>query len=150
MRLPHNSLVLVADGRKMLLLRNEGQADDPALTVEYGLEQPNPADHEQKSDARGQRPAVGSPGQASAGETDYHQRTEDEFARSVAGYINALALQNDLAPLIVIAPAGTLGELRKHYHREAAACIRAEIGREMTGYSVEAITDMLVAHEEVA
>lgn len=149
MRLPHDCLVLVADGRKMLLLRNDGQADNPALTVVYGLERPNPADQDQKTDARGQRPTVGSPGQDSMDEADYHKRTEDLFARSVAEHINGLALRNELPPLIVVAPPGTLGALRKYYHQEAAACIRAEISREMTGAPVETITDMLKDHEEV-
>jgi cell division protein FtsL len=34
MRVPHNALVLVADGRKMLLLKNEGDAEHLNLQVE--------------------------------------------------------------------------------------------------------------------
>ncbi|HZV19780.1 MAG TPA: host attachment family protein [Sphingobium sp.] len=150
MRLPHDCLILVADGRKMLLLRNQGTSDDPSLAVDYGLEQPNPADRAQKSDARGQRPSVGSPGQASAGEADYHQQAEDDFARDAAAYLNALALRNALTRLIVIAPPRTLGELRRHYHRAVTARLVTEIAKTMTGHPIDAIAKFLVAHEEVA
>ena len=149
MRLPHDCLILVADGRKMLLLRNEGTSDDPSLVVDYGLEQPNPADRDQKSDARDQRPTVGSPGQASTGEVDYHRQAEDDFAREAATYLNALALRNALTRLIVIAPPRTLGELRRHYHREVSARLVVEIAKTMTGQPTNAIARFLVAQEEV-
>ena len=53
MQVPHNTFVLVADGRKMLFLRNEGDADHPDLKVELAEEHPNPADRDQKTDAAG-------------------------------------------------------------------------------------------------
>jgi len=148
MRLPRNSLVLVADGRKMLLMRNNGMADDLNLTVEYGEEQPNPADQEQKTDARGQKPAGGTPGQASTEEADYHQLTEDRFAARIAQHLNAMALRNALDPIIVIASGKTLGELRRHYHKEVQAKIIAEIDKVMTGYSTDRIAQMLMGQEE--
>ena len=43
MDLPHKSVVMVADGRKMLFLRNEGDAAFPNLVVEEAVEQENPA-----------------------------------------------------------------------------------------------------------
>lgn len=150
MRLPHNCLILVADGRKMLLLRNIGMADDPQLTVDYAEEQPNPADSDQKSDASGQRPTIGSPGQASTGETDYHQQTEDDFARRVADHLNGLALRNELDPLVVVASGKTLGQLRRHYHKETQARIIAEVDRVMTGYATDRIARMLADLDGVA
>lgn len=53
MNLVHNALVAVADGQKMLFFRNQGDAQHPHLVVEYGEEQKNPADRDQKSDAQG-------------------------------------------------------------------------------------------------
>ena len=42
MNLPNNTLVLVADGRKMLFLRNHGDAAQIDLRVEAHPEQNNP------------------------------------------------------------------------------------------------------------
>ncbi len=44
MQVPHNAFVVVADGRKMLFLRNEGDAEFPNLKVEKKAVHPNPKD----------------------------------------------------------------------------------------------------------
>lgn len=53
MLVPHNTLVVVADGRKLLFLRNEGDGDRPALAVERKDMLENPKDSDQKTDAAG-------------------------------------------------------------------------------------------------
>ena len=53
MQVPHNSVVLVADGRKSLFFRNEGDAEFPNLAVEEKEVHDNPAHHEQASDTAG-------------------------------------------------------------------------------------------------
>jgi protein required for attachment to host cells len=85
MQLPHNAAVLVADGRKLLFLRNEGDDTYPNLVVEQAEEHLNPADHDQKSDSPGRASSasVGS-GQAVLDEPDYHQIEEDCFAAEAA------------------------------------------------------------------
>ena len=143
MRLPTNSLVLVADGRKMLLLRQTGTPNAPELTLIHGEDQPNPADHDQKTDAAGRMPQGGTPGQSSTSETDFHQQTEDVFARSVAEHLNAMALQNELGDLVVVAAPRTLGQLRKHFNKQVEDKIVGEIGKVMTGYSTDRIAAML-------
>lgn len=144
MLVPTNTLVLVADGKKMLVLRNTGLATDIDLSVEYGEEQPNPPDREQKTDLRGRMPQQGNPGQASVGETDYHQQAEERFAAHIAGWLNERALRNALDPVVVVAAPGTLGALRPHLHKTAKDRIVAEIGKDMTGHPTEGIAKMLV------
>src|SRR3954465_6550316 len=51
MQLPHNSFVVVADGKKMLFFRNEGDGDYPRLEVERKRETADAADRDQKTDA---------------------------------------------------------------------------------------------------
>jgi len=143
MLLPTNMFILVADGRKMLLLRNSGTADAPQLTVEYGEKQPNPPDHVQKTDLSGRRPATGTQGQASVTEADYHQQTEDRFAIRAAEELNGRALRHEYDALIVVAPPRTLGELRSHYHKTVRDRLVAEIAKDLTGYSTDRIVQML-------
>jgi len=150
MRLPHNCLILVADGRKMLLLRNRGMADAPDLVVEYGEEQPNPSDADQKTDLAGRRPAIGTPGQASVSEPDYHQLTEDRFTARIADRLNVLALGNDLSPLVLIAAPRVLGVIRPLLHRQVRARIIAEIEKVLTGHPTERIAQMLVDEQQPA
>src|SRR5688572_30304805 len=47
MRMPNNSVVLVADGRKSLFFRNEGDAEFPNLSIERKDVHENPDHHEQ-------------------------------------------------------------------------------------------------------
>ena len=44
MQVPHRSFVVVADGKKMLFFRNEGDSEYPKLEMERKREQSNPAD----------------------------------------------------------------------------------------------------------
>jgi len=149
MRIPHDSYVLVADGAKMLFFRNEGDADNPNLTVLAAEQQPDPADRDIKSDAAGQKP--GSPGMggaSSAGEADFHRQAEDRFAAEAADRINRAALANEFEKLIIVAPPRTLGELRKHYHKQVEGRIAAEIAKDLTGHPVDRIEAVLQNYQE--
>jgi protein required for attachment to host cells len=149
MRIPHDSYVLVADGAKMLFFRNEGDADNPNLTVLAAEQQEDLADRDIKTAPAGQKP--GSPGMggaSSAGEADFHRQAEDRFAAEAADRINRAALANEFEKLIIVAPPKTLGELRKHYHKQAEARIAAEIAKDLTGHPVDRIEAVLRNYEE--
>jgi protein required for attachment to host cells len=147
MLLPHNTLVLVADGRKMLFLRNHGRDEHIDLRLESHREQDNAANREQATDAPG-RGSGGVGNRSSAmGETDFHQIEEDRFAAEAADLLRVKALSGDFQALVVIAPPRTLGELRKHYHKEVASRIVDEFHKDLTGCSIEEIEAALVRME---
>jgi protein required for attachment to host cells len=139
MKLPHNAAVLVADGRKMLFLRNVGDNAYPNLVVERAEEHPNPPDREQKTDLAGRAASPGGIGQSTMGEVDFHELEEKRFAAEAAGLLRQMALSNDFESLIVIAPARTLGELRKHYHSEVTARLIGELGKDLTRHPISDI-----------
>jgi protein required for attachment to host cells len=168
MLVPNNAVVLVADGRKMLFLRNEGDAAAPNLKVEHAEERPNPANRDQKTDAAGGAsstqtgpgaPAVAqngsmhargggaqfAPARGTFEETDFHQQEEDRFAADTAALLKKRALTNDYETLIIIAPPRTLGELRKHYHKEVSSRLAGELGKDLTGHSIPDIEKALAA-----
>ena len=132
MNLPNNTLVLVADGRKMLFLRNHGNAAQIDLRVEAHREQDNPPSHDQGSDAPGRSFASIGSRRSAMEETDFHQIAEDRFAAEAADLLRERALGGDFETLVVVAPPRTLGELRKHYHKEVASRIVDEISKDLT------------------
>lgn len=168
MRVPHNAFVVVADGRKMLLLRNEGDSEHINLQVERKEIHESPKDSDQKTDAAGRAsstqfgtnaPPVAqggsmyakgggggqfAPSRGSMAEPDYHQLEEDRFAAEVADMLKRQTLSNSVEGLIVAAPPRTLGELRKHYHKAVQACLLAEIGKDLTGHTVPQIEEALL------
>jgi protein required for attachment to host cells len=168
MRVPHNAVVVVADGRKMLFLRNQGDAQAPNLQVEHAEERVNPADRDQKSDAAGAAsstqsgpgaPAVAqngsmhargggagfAPSRGSFEEVDFHQQEEDRFAADTAALLKKRAMSNDYEALIIIAPPRTLGELRKHYHKEVSDRLTGELAKDLTGHTIPDIEKALIA-----
>ena len=145
MRVPHNSFVLVADGKKLLFLRNEGDGDYPKLEVEAKEEQENPPTRDQKSDEAGRVFASAGPGHSAYAETDFHQLEEDRFAADAAEMLKDRALRNEFESLIVVAPPRTLGELRKHYHKEVQKRLAGEIAKDLTGHPVAEIEKILLA-----
>ncbi len=139
MHLPHNSVVLVADGRKMLFLRNEGDAEFPNLVVEKAQEQDNPATRDQATDSAGRASSPQGGVQSSVEPTDFHQIEEDRFAADAADFLKTGALKNKYDSLIVIAPPKTLGELRKHYHKEVTSRLKGELDKDLTGHPIKDI-----------
>ncbi len=144
MHLPHNSVVLVADGRKMLFLRNEGDAEFPNLVVEKAQEQDNPATRDQATDSAGRASSPQGGVQSSVEPTDFHQIEEDRFAADAADFLKTGALKNRYDSLIVIAPPKTLGELRKHYHKEVTSRLKGELDKDLTGHPIKDIEKALM------
>ncbi|MDT9597829.1 host attachment family protein [Sphingosinicella rhizophila] len=145
MHIPNKAFVVVADGEKMLFFRNEGDGEYPRLAVERKREQDNPADRNQKTDAPGRAFDSSSSGRSAYEETDFHQLEEDRFAAETADLLKQRALRNDYDRLIVVAPPRTLGELRKHYHKEVEKRLAGEIAKDLTGHPVEEIERILMA-----
>lgn len=139
MQVPYNGVVLVADGEKMLFFRNAGDDEFLNLTVEEKEVQDNPATRDQKTDEAGRAFASVGPGRTAYEETDFHQLEEDRFAAGAADMLKKRALAGEFDSLIVVAPPRTLGELRKHYHKEVQKRLVGEIAKELTGHPVAEI-----------
>lgn len=145
MNVPHEAHVLVADGRKLLLLRNAGDATHPNLEVIRKREQENPPTREQGTDQPGRAFSSNGSGRNAYEQTDFHEIEEQRFAAEVADMLKRRALANDFDKLIVVAPPSTLGELRKHYHKEVQQRIAGELAKDLTGHPIDEIERLLIA-----
>lgn len=151
MQVPHNAYVMVADGRKLLFFRNDGDAANLNLQVEHAEEQSNPSDLDQKTDLAGRASSTRggnfAAGGGTMGEVDFHQLEEDRFAADAAEMLKKRALANEYEKLIIVAPPRTLGELRKHYHKEVESRLLGEIDKDLTGHPVDQIEQALLRAE---
>ena len=145
MHIPHDGFVLVADGKKSLFFRNEGDGDFPNLIVERKDGHADLKDREIKSDEPGRAFASVGGGRSAYEEADFHQLEEDRFAARTAGMLNERALRGDYEALVVVAPARTLGELRKHYHKEVEKRLVAEVPKDLVNVPVAEIEKVLKA-----
>ncbi|AMK18605.1 MULTISPECIES: host attachment family protein [Sphingobium] len=139
MWIDHGAMVLVADGRKMLVFRNKGDRTNPNLEAETVKVQDNPYDRDQASDAPGRAfNSVGSRRSAME-QTDFHELEETRFAAEAADLLKRGALSNDYEKLIVVAPPTALGEMRKRYHKEVQSRLVGEIAKDLANHPVPEI-----------
>jgi protein required for attachment to host cells len=144
MALPHDALVLVADGRKYLFLRNHGDGVRIDLRTEAHEERDLRKDREIKTDAPGLTGQSFGYGRSTMDEADFHEQEKERWAKELAELLNRRALNGDYGALAVVAPPRTLGALRKHFHKEVERRLVAEIDKEMTDRPVDQIEALLV------
>ena len=112
---------MVADGRKVLFFRNDGDAQNLNLVVERKRVQDNPDNIDQRTDAPGRSFSSVGAGRSAYEETDFHQLEEDRFAAETAdllkkrapslGYVFTGALEGLFAALV--SPADDLAAWEK-------------------------------------
>ena len=147
MHIPHDSFVLVTDGRKRLFFRNAGDSQYPKLeTVDAAIDA-NPADRVQKTDSPGRTfsSSQGGAGRSAYQEPDYHDLAEADFAAETADMLRQRALANALGSLIVVADPRTLGNLRDHCHPEVRRRIAGEIAKDLVKHPVTEIERIILA-----
>lgn len=127
MQLPKGSTVAVADGKKLNLYRNTGDEAHPALEA---LPVANSETDNKSSGTRRQ---------SSSANPDHGQLEEDSFAAGTAELLNRQVLEGAISGLIIIAAPKTLGELRKHYHKNLSAVLVGEIPKDLTSHSLKDI-----------
>jgi protein required for attachment to host cells len=144
MAIPHGALVLVADGKKTLFLRNHGDTGMIDLRTEARGERADPMDRDIKTDAPGaQSPSAGF-GRDTMEETDFHQQGEDRWIRDAAEEVNRRALTNNFDALVVVVPPKALGQFRKKLHKEAERRLILTVNKEMTDRPIPDIEELLV------
>ena len=125
MKLSNGALVAVVDGEKLALFKNTNASDIKLTPLE------TPAIADRVSGSAGRRSNEANP--------DNDTQAEDGHAMSVALALNNWALKNKFDKLVVIAAPKTMGELRKHWHKEVEERLLGEITKTLTGATTEDI-----------
>ena len=150
MPLPHNALVLVADGRKMLFFRNHGDENQIDLRTEaHDARKLQRKDREIKTDAPGTVKQSFGYGHSTYEEPDFQQQEEDRWIKDAADELKARVLRNDFDALAIVAPPKALGVLKKCLHKEVERRIVCTVDKEMTGRPIPDIEALLVGETQV-
>ena len=132
MQYPHGTTIAVTDGQKLRVFRNTGNE----LTLKL-MELPKPDVHAHSHGATRAHHTSG------ANESEWHL-TEDSFAAATAAWLNAQVLGGQIDNLYIVAPARTLGELRRHYHHKLVAKLLGELGKEHTHDTLDFLQEALL------
>lgn len=128
-KIPTGTWILVADGEEARLFRNAG-SDYSVSLVQAEVFKSSDMPHEGPS---GHRPP----------ESDAQSTGEATFARQLAKRLNAEALVNAYAHLVLMADPQTLGQIRPQLHKETERRILGEIAKTFTHAPLQAIQDAL-------
>lgn len=142
--IPHGARVLVADGKKALLLRNTGTAFQLMLEVEQVIEaNANPLSHEQGTDRPG-RTWTGSH-RSSVDQTDFHDLEEERFSVAVAERLETICMDQDIRKLVIVAPPKSLAGLRRAMSETLSKRVIAEHDKDLVNLPIEEIQKHLVS-----
>ncbi len=127
--------VLVADGGRARVLANDGPGRGlkPALNYEFAAIHPLARDI--VSDRQGRqadRVAGGGGGRhAMESRTAPQRQLEQDFARTLARFLDKEAMKKRYQRLVLVAPPRTLGDLRAELPRHARAAVTAELDKDL-------------------
>ncbi|MBW8754329.1 MAG: host attachment protein [Sphingomonadales bacterium] len=121
MKLPAQTHVAVVDGERFLLMRNCGTTADPTLEV---IAQPSVPETNKSAGQHEHESAHRRGGEP-------HDRAA--HAAGVADWLNHEVLTHRIESLLVVADPTTLGEMRRHYHKQTEAALLGELDKQLTG-----------------
>lgn len=125
MQLPHGTHVAVADGKRFVLFRNDG---DDALLNLVDAASPEVSD----TNRSGASPEV-------------RDLDERGHAAGVAALLNQRVLTNQIEKLLVVADPHTLGVMRDHYHGELQKRLVGELPKTLTNVDTRQIEAAIAA-----
>ena len=127
-KIPHDALVVVADGTGARFLRNAGQDNKISLKAEGEFKPTNLLDEG----------GSGMPTESSSKEND-----QATFAKQLGNELYRRAHSGDFAGLVLIADPQTLGQIRPTLHKEVQDRLISEIGKNFTNASIADIQKAL-------
>jgi protein required for attachment to host cells len=133
MDIPQNTVVAVADGEKLSLFKNHGDAQNVKLAAM------------QNADVDDTKISSGARHSSSSANPDDSQQDEDGFSAGVAQMLNRQVLDGKIKGLVIIAAPRTLGEMRKAYHKSLSDVLLGELDKDLTGHSIQEIEKALAA-----
>jgi protein required for attachment to host cells len=74
---------------------------------------------------------------------DGRRLVEDDFAAATAAFLNKLSLDGTIEHLVVVSDPRTLGEMRKHFHRDLRGKIIGEFAKDFSRRPLEDIASLI-------
>ena len=143
-RIPHDAIVFVGDGRKALFLRNAGDEQYLNLKPERVFLDHNPPTHQQGTDRSGRTFSSVGPGRSAVESTDWHELEQHRFVRAVSAALEKLVRAHHVRSLIIVAPPRTLADLRRDLHDDVKVHVVAEVNKDLTKHTIEEIEKHLL------
>ena len=144
--IPHGAGVLIADGRKALILRNTGSPTAPKLETIQALDNSETREtREIGADRPGRTHESTSARRSAMEQTDFHTQAEQRFAGVVAEAVGAQHGQGAFTKLVLVAAPRTLAVLRHELAKPVQAAVVGELAKDLTNHPLLEIEKLLAA-----
>nr|WP_314072244.1 host attachment family protein [uncultured Roseococcus sp.] len=143
--LPARIGVLVCDGTKALLLRNEGDALSPRLATVSAIDNPQPPSRELGTDRPGRLRSSDGAARSATDEGDLHDQAETDFLVRVAAMLEEAVRGQEIKELVLVAPPRALGVLRGKLSAAVKEIVSEELAKDLTKLPVDQIAKHLLA-----
>jgi protein required for attachment to host cells len=140
--------VVVCDGGKALILENQGDAKFPNLRTHKTWEHDAPKTSEMGTERPGRVHESATTGRSAVEQTDWHDRAEQDFLKTLAGHLDKALENGEVKSLIIVAAPRALGMIRPHYSNALKDAIREEIGKDMVNMPVYEIEKQLTGEPD--
>jgi protein required for attachment to host cells len=130
-RVPWMSWVLVCDGAKAIIFRNQGDQELLNLETVETLSEPHPQARELGADRPGRVHESVGQSRSAVSEPDPHERAEAAFLERIVARLEEILRDQPKRELIVVAPPRELGLLRKALTPALRDCVIAELGKDL-------------------
>ncbi len=137
--------VAVCDGRKALLIENEGDEVFANFKTREVHEHKLLPNREIDSDRPGRVHESASTGRSANEPTDHHLQEEEVFLAQFSARLGDLVAAGQVHRLVIVAPPRALGFLRKTYSAPLQSAIRAEIDHDLVNLPIQEIEKRLTA-----
>ncbi len=145
MLIPAGTIILVTDGARLRVYRNEGTATALKLVQEDALEVHLPSSAEMGDDRPGRFAASHATGRSAYETADPHDVAEAQFAEEAAERVRTLVERGEKV-LLAAAPR-TLGRMRKSLGPEIRGRLLAELDADYTKTPPDDLAERLTAAE---
>lgn len=142
--IPHGAGVVIADGRKALILRNSGSPTAPKFETIQAIESSETREtHEIGSDRPGHVHESSTTRRSAMEQTDFHTQAEQRFAGVVAEAVQAQHGEGAFATLVLVAAPRTLAVLRDELSKPVQAAVVGEIAKDLTRHPIKDMERLL-------
>ncbi len=131
MKIGHSDWIVVCDGRKALLLENEGDEMLAKFTTREIYEHKEEPTHDLGTDRPGRVREMATGVHSAVEPPDLHDQEETAFLHRLLARLDALVSSGKAHHLVIVAPPRALGALRKSYSSALRKAIRAEVDHDL-------------------
>ncbi|MDR3460987.1 MAG: host attachment family protein [Beijerinckiaceae bacterium] len=138
-KVPWQSWVVVCDGAKALIFRNDGDPELINLTLLESLVHQAPPTRELGTDRPGHVHESHGGGRSSVETTDLHLEVETAFLADLAGRLDTAVRDHTVDKIVLLAPPRALGILRGQLQATTRDAIIAEVAKDLAHLSTAEI-----------